>query len=190
MIFNLLKLGPTWTISSAGGGTAVNFDVFLNMEFKGESAVAAEPVEEGSFASYNKQNSPNEISVTLASTGIYSLQQNVLDTIDKLASGTELVSLATPSAEYKDLNITSYNYRRSDQGGAGMLVVELKLQEIKQVESSARTESTQKGTSVKAESSKQKSNASTQNTGKTQPKKSGGREWKPYNSVLSGKGNS
>ena len=170
MIFNLLNLGPTWTISGSGGATAVNFNVFLDIEFKGESQVASEPVEKGSFASYNKQNSPNEISVTLAMTGPYALQQNALATLDKMSKGTELVSLVTPSAEYKDLNISAYNYRRSDQGGAGMLVVDLRLTEIRQVESSARTEATDKGTAINADSAKNKSNASTQNTGKTQTK--------------------
>ena len=168
MIFNLLNLGPVWTIAGSGGASAINFDVFLDIEFKGESQVASEPVEKGSFASYNKQNSPNEISVTLAMTGHYFLQQNALATLDKMSKGTELVSLVTPSAEYKDLNISAYNYRRSEQGGAGMLIVDLRLTEIKQVESSARTEATDKGTSISE--TKNKSNASTQNVGKTQPK--------------------
>ena len=168
MIFSLLGLGPIWTIAGQGGGSAINFNVFLDMEFKGDAQVASEPVEKGTFASYNKQNSPNEISVTLAVTGAYFMQQNVLGTLDKMASGTDLVSLVTPSAEYKDLNISSYNYRRSDSGGSGMLVVELRLTEIIQVETSARTEATSQGTTITE--TKNKSNASTQNTGKTQTK--------------------
>jgi len=184
MIIEFFSMAPTWEILSESGGSALAFDTFLGMEFKNENGVSFEPIENGSFATYNKQHSPHEIRVTLASMLPYMAQQAILSTLDELADGTDLVSLVTPASEYKDLNITAYSYRRDDSGGAGMLVVEITLTEVRQVETAARTETTEKGTTISKGNAKNKSDVSTQHTGKTQ-----GRQWKPYNSVLSGKGN-
>lgn len=175
MILELLGLGPTWTLQNEGGGTAVNFDVFLGMDFSGTNAVAHEPIEQGGFASYNKQDSPKEISVTLACTKMYFSQQPVLETLDKLASGVQKLSLITPSSEYKNLNVEGYSYRRTDDAGAGMLVVELKLVEIREVEVKKKTTASESPKSEgkegkPVEKSKNPSNDSKVKTGRTQTK--------------------
>lgn len=105
MLLELLGLAPVWTLQNEGGGTAVDFDVFLGIDFSGDNQVAHEPIEQGGFASYNKQNTPKEISVELACTKMYFSQQPVLENIDKLASGVQKLSLVTPSSEYKNLNL-------------------------------------------------------------------------------------
>ena len=182
MILSFLSMAPTWTLQSEGGGTAVEFDVFLDMDFAGANAVAHEPIEQGGFASYNKQDTPKEISVTLACTKLYVAQQPVLEAIDKLAAGTQKLSLITPAAEYKNLNIESYSYARRDDAGAGMLVVELKLVEIREVETKKKTTASQNPKSEgkqgkPIEKSKNPSNDSKAKTGRTQTKQ-------PYTSAL------
>lgn len=170
---------PVWTLATEDGGDAISFDVFCEMECKGENQVAHEPLEQGSFASYNKQASPLEIRVVLAMTGDPASQQEALDRIDELCEGTELVSLITPQQEYQSLNLESYSYRRNETSGASMLTVELALVEIRQVESAATTMATQSPTSkISAGNAKEKSNTSKVNTGKTQTKE------QPYNGVL------
>lgn len=182
MLLELLGLAPVWTLQDEGGGTAVDFDVFLDMDFAGQNSVAHEPIEQGGFASYNKQDSPKEITVTLASTKMYFNQQPVLEALDKLAQGTQKLSLVTPSSEYKNLNLEGYSYRRTEDAGAGMLVVELKLVEIREVEVKKKTtasESPKSQNSKPVEKSKNPSNDSKAKTGRTQtqpPKKTAARE--------------
>ena len=183
MLLELLGLAPTWTLQDEGGGTAVDFDVFLDMDFSGANQVAHEPIEEGGFASYNKQDSPKEISITLACTKMYFSQQPVLEALDKLAAGTQKLSLVTPSSEYKNLNLEAYSYARKDDGGAGMLVVELKLVEIREVEVKKKTTASEKPKSEgkqgkPIQKSKNPSNDSKAKTGRTQTKK-------PYDSLAS-----
>ena len=183
MILSFLSAAPTWTLQSEGGGTAVNFDVFLSMDFSGENQVAHEPIEEGGFASYNKQDSPKEIAVSLACTGLYMTQQPVLESLDKLAASVQKLSLVTPAAEYKNLNLESYSYARKDDGGAGMLVVELKLIEVREVEVKKKTTASEKPKSEgkkgkPIEKSKNPSNDSKAKTGRTQTTK-------PYDSWAS-----
>ena len=184
MLLELLGLAPVWTLQDEGGGTAVDFDVFLGMEFSGANAVAHEPIEQGGFASYNKQDTPKELTVELASTKMYFNQQPVLEAIDKLAAGTQKVSLITPSSEYKNLNIESYSYTRQDDAGAGMLVVELKLVEIREVETKKKTTASESPKSSgkegkPVEKSKNPSNDSKVKTGRTQVKE-------PKRSILRG----
>lgn len=174
MLLELLGLAPVWTLQDEGGGTAVNFDVFLSMDFAGQNSVAHEPIEQGGFASYNKQESPKEITVELACTKMYFSQQPVLETLDKLAHGVQKLSLVTPSSEYKNLNLEGYSYRRTEDAGAGMLVVELKLVEIREVEIKKKTtasESPKSQNSKPIEKSKNPSNTSKAKTGRTQAKK-------------------
>ena len=175
MLLELLGLAPVWTLQNEGGGTAVDFDVFLGIDFAGDNQVAHEPIEQGGFASYNKQNTPKEITVELACTKMYFSQQPVLESIDKLASGVQKLSLVTPSSEYKNLNLESYTYRRTDDAGAGMLVVELKLVEIREVETKKKTTASESPKSEgkegkPVEKSKNPSNDSKVKTGRTQTK--------------------
>ena len=95
MLLELLGLAPVWTLQNEGGGTAVDFDVFLGVDFSGDNQVAHEPIEEGGFASYNTQNTPKEITVELASTKMYFNQQPVLEAIDKLASALSRAAAGT-----------------------------------------------------------------------------------------------
>lgn len=184
MILSFLSMAPTWTIQAEGGSAAVDFDVFLSVDFSGANTVAHEPVEQGSFADYNKQESPKELTVALACTKMYMSQQPVLETLDKLASGIQKVSLVTPSYEYKNLNLESYSYRRTEDAGAGMLAVELKLVEIREVEVKQKTTASESPKSdgkqgKPIEKSKNPSNDSKAKTGRTQtqtPKKTAARE--------------
>ena len=181
MILSFLSKAPTWTLQADGGGTAVEFDVFLDMEFTGDNAVAHEPIEEGGFASYNKQDTPKEINVTLACTKMYMSQQPVLENIDKLASGIQKLSLVTPASEHKNLNLEGYSYRRTEDAGAGMLVVELKLIEVREVEIKKKTTASEspksEGKAGKPiEKAKNPSHDSTAKTGRTQTKE-------PYTSL-------
>ena len=186
MLLELLGLAPVGTLQNEGGGTAVDFDVFLGIDFSGDNQVAHEPIEQGGFASYNKQNTPKEISVELACTKMYFSQQPVLENIDKLAAGTQKLSLVTPSSEYKNLNLESYSYRRTEDAGAGMLVVELKLIEIREVETKKKTTASEtpksEGKEGKPiEKAKEPSHDSTKKTGRTQTKE-------PRRSILRGGG--
>jgi len=175
MLFSFFQTAPVWTVQSEGGGAAIDFDVFFEMECQAEDTVASEPVEKGSFASYNKQAGPKELTVTLGCTREYALQQPVLAAIDELASGVQKVSLVTPAAEYKNLNIQSYSYVRKADGGAQMLVVELKLVEVREVETKMKTAASQTAKAITKDQAKSPANASKAKTGKTQAQAPSGR---------------
>lgn len=133
---------PRWTINNASGEQIVGFTSFLAMEFRSEGKAVSAPVEEGSFASYNKTASPLDITVSLGIEGDDSALQQALEAIAKLKAGTELVTLVTPAAEYRDLNLESYSYGHKREDGVGVLWLELSLVEIRQVKTEYSNEKT------------------------------------------------
>ena len=163
MIIDLRTEPRTWTLLTEHGTDALTFDAMLSVDISAENRVVHEPVENGSFASYNKAASPTQLRVTLARSGTDYDQQAVLDTLDRLCGGTDLVTLVTPAQEYAGYNLESYSYNRTDRGGAQLLVVELSLIEIRQVTSQACASARLTPAQVK-----NASDASIANTGKTQ----------------------
>lgn len=124
---------PEWYLMDEDGGTPVAFTSFISMELRAEGKVVSAPVEEGSFASYNKVSSPLSIKCTLGIMGDDAELQAALHVLSILQEDTLLLSLVTPNAEYENLNLVSYNYQRRREDGLGVLYVELQLEEIRQV---------------------------------------------------------
>lgn len=122
-----------WTLTNASGEAVVAFTSFLSLDLRNESRVVSGPVEEGSFATYNKVETPLEVDVSLGIQGDDATLQSALDSLNALQAGTELVNLVTPNAEYQDLNLESFSYRRRREDGLGVLWVDLSLVGVKQV---------------------------------------------------------
>ena len=142
-----------WALITDKGTTAVTFDSMLSIDVKNENKLLSSPVEESGFASYNKVASPLDIYVELAASASESGHAALLAALDKLASGTELVSLVTPDQEYRHLNIESYSTKRTAAEGATLLVAELHLLEVRQVKvqvSQAAIRSPKRATSASA----------------------------------------
>ncbi len=122
-----------WLLADENGLPVVSFTSFLSADIRNEGQVVSAPVEEGSFATYNKVATPLEARVTLGIQGNDSALQDALDTLTTLQAGTRLISLVTPSAEYPNLNLEGFNYSLKRENGLGALFVELSLAEVKQV---------------------------------------------------------
>ena len=125
--------GARWTLMNASGQAAVTFTSFLSMELRNESLLVDGPVEEGSFATYNKIETPLEVDVSLGIQGDDAALQKALDALNTLQAGLELISLITPDAEYTDLNLFGFSFRRRREDGLGALWVDLSLKSVKQV---------------------------------------------------------
>ena len=176
MIIDLHDEVQSWTLLSEDGADVLTFDSMLSVEVSAENQVAYEPIEKGSFAAYNKAATPTQLRVKLARSGSDYDQQSMLNTLDRLCDGADLLTLVTPAQEYAGYNLEAYSYGRTDSGGAHLLVVELSLVEIRQVETQAYAK-----VHIPAAQAKNKSDASISNTGKTQAQST---EKKPYDSLL------
>lgn len=149
-------------LEALGFGPTVSTNSF---DFLKATKVSDFPVEKGSFASYNKVETPAEPVVVLAMSGGESDRTKFLDAIDAACKSTDLFSVVTPEVSYVDYSVEAYRYARRNSQGATLLVVEISLKEIRQV-SAQYTESN------KAKVSDPKDPAATPkaDAGKVQPK--------------------
>ncbi|HWH86158.1 MAG TPA: hypothetical protein VNV36_05200 [Pseudomonas sp.] len=142
---------------------------FLGMSYKFESKDTRYPVEKGGFFSANKVISPWSIPVQVAITGTPERLRSILFVLQRYASGTELVNVTTPFYTYLDGNIETLNYTLKENGAVGLLEIELGLVEIRQIEARYTSVSVPP---ISAGKAKNKSDASTEEKGKQQPRES------------------
>lgn len=184
-LFSILPPGVpgSWSIYKADGAIAVPFDTFMACTVKVEAKAAHDPVEKGSFADYNKVVSPTQVGVILARTGTTAELSAVLEALDALVAGTDLVSVVTPEKEFMDYSLTSYDYDRKNENGVDRLVVNLVLEEIRQVEAEYSNEQI-----PPTKSPKQPGDSATKQAGKQAPQQADTatkeRTWKKYDGQI------
>lgn len=131
--------GLTATLLSQLTGSNPPIESTLGVDFSRESRISTFPVEGGGFASYNKVQMPANPVVTLALQGDINARTAFLEAIDDACNSTDLYSIVTPEIVYVNYNVERYNVSRRAQRGATLLVVDIYLEEIRQVEASFAT---------------------------------------------------
>lgn len=114
-----------WGVGSTASTGAINYSK--------ETKVSDFPIEEGSFASYNKVETPGAPVVTLCFSGNESTRKQFLNNIDAACKSTDLYSVVTPEVQYVGYSVERYGYQRRAASGMTLLVVEITLKEIRQV---------------------------------------------------------
>lgn len=127
--------GP-WTILSQSGAVAVEFGSMLDVEIKAEGKAVSTPIEKGSFATYNKVQSPKEINVTLGLDGNTYAIDAALQALADLQQGAELVNVSTPTGFYEGYTIESSTVSVI---ASALLEVSLRLVEVREVETRQTT---------------------------------------------------
>ena len=126
--------GNYWGIFDQRGIPLLLADNVVSVKHETKSQIANAPVQQASFATYNKVAEPFNISVmmTKASGGVTE-RGAFLALLDALANSTDLFMVITPEAVYPNCNITGYDYAREAGDGARMIKVNIHLQEIREV---------------------------------------------------------
>ena len=119
-------------LATSVGVATSNISVF-SVEYTKETSVMDTPIEEGSFATYNKAEMPATSNVTLNVAGSENDRRYVLESIDKAVKSTDLFSVVTPEKTYIDYAIDRYSYSRKAASGINNLQIEIALKEVRQV---------------------------------------------------------
>jgi hypothetical protein len=120
------------------GNNATVLSTFA-VDYTGESRSSDFPVEDGSFASYNKVQLPASPVVTLILDGSESDRTAFLNLINAACVGTDLYNVVTPEVTYSNYSIERYSYTRRASKGVTLLLVECHLKEIRQVQATLTT---------------------------------------------------
>jgi hypothetical protein len=113
------------------GEPVVIADSVLSIEFTQDFSITNAPVEQGSFASYNKVQRPFETTLRFATGGSIADRQNLINSIAAIIGDTNLYDVVTPEVTYTNLNLVHQNYLRSAERGAGLLTIDVRAQEVR-----------------------------------------------------------
>lgn len=120
-----------YTLTTQSGSPIVSFTTMLKAEYKSGGKVVFEPIEQNSFASYNKTSEPKEFYFEVAiqypelDFGI------VLGKLENLKVGTDLFIFVTPWNSYSNLSLEGYT--TVFEHSTSMLIIGLQCKEIKEV---------------------------------------------------------
>ena len=132
---SLFQKTENWSLlSQEDGYDIVTFTSFISMDVKDGGKVVETPVEEGSFATYNKVDNPREVKCTLATQGTDEDLQSYIQALTDLRNGTDLVMVSTPVFLYENMNLEEFSYSLKVDDGRGVLYADLSLIEVRQVE--------------------------------------------------------
>lgn len=142
---------PQWQITDSDGAELLTPDSVIDFEYRNENKISHYPVEEGSFASYNKVATPFDARMTLACNGNGSMTRDAfLGTLKALLDALTLITIVTPDATYQNCNLVHFDYRRESKQGISLIVAQLWFQEVRTVSAGTTTTAQPDGADAKA----------------------------------------
>ena len=131
-----------WGIYTKDDALALEADSVTSVGYDSEFRIADFPVEEGGFESYDKVALPFQARVVLTKGGTIEDRRAFLAALEEIRADVELYSVVTPERAYLNVNIARVSIDRSREQGAGLISVEIVLQEIRQTVTTTYTSST------------------------------------------------
>jgi hypothetical protein len=122
---------PQWGLFTTAGIPVLVGDNVVTFGFKSEWSISDYPLEQGAFESYDKVTIPFESRIRYSVGGDSSRRQSFLASLLVIAGNLELYNVITPDAFYPSVNITRYSYDRSAINGAGLLVVDVHVVQVR-----------------------------------------------------------
>ncbi len=141
------KTQRNWGIFDAEGNALGNPNLFTetddgkpartvstnSLEMSKKMRISEFPVEQGTFATYNKVDLPANPVVTLAYGGTVADRSEFLRQIEVATDSLDLYSVVTPEVTYINFSVESYSFPRRHDQGANLLIVAITLKQIRQV---------------------------------------------------------
>lgn len=137
ILTDFLSKNKGWIVR--GQSAAVDFNSMQEFTAEKGSRLPDEPIEKGSFATYNRVIEPRSITARLSVEGSAADIQNAIDRLTALCENDEKITLTTPEQSYKNMMLESFDYRRDASNGRGVLYVDLRFKEIREVASQQTT---------------------------------------------------
>lgn len=122
---------PRWGIFDQKGNPVIVSDGVVSVGYKKDFRVPDFPIEQGGFGTYNKVATPFAGKVTFIQGGMDSDRTDFLSSVDDACKSLSLYNLVTPEVSYSNVNVTHYDYHRTDKNGVTLLSVDVWVQEIR-----------------------------------------------------------
>jgi hypothetical protein len=123
-----------WTILDHDTQLEVcSFDCFYAFGYNKQSNVVQYPIENGSFATYNKQNNPFRIDVSLVKNGLnFPFQKKAfISTLQDYCDKPFYVDVVTPSGTYLNCTLSGLSFENSAEEWADAIKANLTVTEVR-----------------------------------------------------------
>lgn len=159
--------GNVWGLVNEFGVPVVLADNVLGLSFQSASTIVNAPIEGGSFASYNKIATPSQAVVQMSKGSGGALQRGAfLAQLLALEGSTLKFYVISPEFVHRNMSITNVDYARSAQEGVQLIVVNVSLEEVREVKVNYSFEEVEAPSDAKAVDG-----------GSVQPKDAAGASW-------------
>lgn len=126
--------GSVWGLVNEFGVPVVLADNVLGLSFQSASTIVNAPIEGGSFASYNKVATPSQAVVQMSKGSGGALQRGAfLAQLLALEGSTLKFYVISPEFVHRNMSIINVDYARSAQEGVQLIVVNVSLEEVREV---------------------------------------------------------
>jgi hypothetical protein len=119
------QVANIWGVFDADNNLVLAPDSIREFDVRAEWRVSNYPVQQGSFATYDKVTMPAEYSVRMAKGGSVDERQAFQSQVEAVAASTNLFTIVTPEESYSNVNVTRYEISRKEAAGAFFLVIDL-----------------------------------------------------------------
>ena len=159
--------GNVWGLVNEFGVPVLLADNVLGLSFQSASTIVNAPIEGGSFASYNKVATPSQAVVQMSKGSGGALQRGAfLAQLLALEGRTLKFYVISPEFVHRNMCITNVDYARSAQEGVQLIVVNVSLEEVREVKVNYSFEEVEAPSDAKAVDG-----------GSVQPKDAAGASW-------------
>lgn len=132
--------GPQWGIFNQDGSLAIQPDSMISLDFKREWKLPNYSQEQGSFQNYNKVALPGNTRIRMSKGGNATVRQEFLIQVATAAASLDLYNIVMPEgALIVNVNFLSYSMARTATNGAGMITIDMDLEEIRTTATSTYT---------------------------------------------------
>ncbi|MCG3461849.1 hypothetical protein L7G72_08285 [Xenorhabdus bovienii] len=126
--------GNYWGIFNQYGIPLLLADNVISLQYQNQYRVVSAPIENGSFATYNKVSDPYKVTVQLTKGSGGTLERGAfLAQLEILAKSTLKFHVVTPEFVYTNAAIVGYDLAREAKDGATLIKVNVHLEEIREV---------------------------------------------------------
>lgn len=121
---------PQWGLF-ASGVQVVKPDSVISVSYRQDDRISSAPQEQGGFNSYNKVALPYDARITFAKGGTVAQKNAFINSIMAAQKSLNLYEVVTPEAVYFSANVVHHDYDRSQRSGAGLLLVDVWVEEVR-----------------------------------------------------------
>lgn len=154
-----------YMLAGESGNSIISFKSLLKAEYKSAGSVVWEPIEQNSFASYNKTTEPREFYFEVALQFPDNDFESALSTLEDLKNGTDKFTFVTPFTSFG--NLTLEGYSTVLQTFTSMMIVSLGCKEVLEVQQGYTNVTVNDATPIGSGDARNPDNATTSDTGMT-----------------------